>query len=313
LNKTTNLQIHVYGPVPSRRLGFSLGVDIIPFKTCSLDCIYCQLGHTPKKTVRRREYFSSEEILAQIQKKIDSGEKIDFITFSGSGEPTLNLALGKIIKEIKKMTRIPVAVLTNSTLLTRKSVRKALLASDLVIPSLDAASQDIFLKVNRPHHSLKIKEITESIAEFKKDFKGEIWVEIMLVRGVNDSPSHLKKLKELIKKIDPHKTQLNTVIRPPCEKYAFPLTLKEMEEVRNILGQSCEIIGTFRIGEQKPSFKDLEGEIITMLKRRPMTLEDISISLGWERDKVLKSLLQLIRKGEIRKVIHKNTSYYEPS
>jgi len=188
--------LHTYGPVPSRRLGFSLGIDIIPLKTCSLNCIYCQLGPTPKKTTHKKEYFSSSDILAQIRKKLSSGQRIDYITFSGSGEPTLNKALGKLIRDIKKTTSIPAAVLTNSTLLSLKSTREALMDADLVVPSLDAATQEIFVKVNRPHSSLKLEEIIEGLWKFRQEFKGSIWLEIMLVKGVNDSPSHIRKLKE---------------------------------------------------------------------------------------------------------------------
>jgi len=304
--------IHIYGPVPSRRLGFSLGIDIIPFKTCSLNCIYCQLGPTAKKTIRRKEYFSSSDILSQIKKKLSSGLRIDYITFSGSGEPTLNRDLGKLIREIKKITSVPVAVLTNSTILSRKTVRKALEAADLVVPSLDAATQEIFVKVNRPYSSLKVEEIIEGLRKFRQEFKRSIWLEIMLVKGVNESPSHIRKLKEAVTNIKPEKVQLNTVIRPPAEKFTSPLNRKELEKLKNIFGGYCEIIVEFDKKSQKSPSENLEGAILSLIQRRPVTLADISASLGKHKNEILKYLNFLLIEGKIQSVAHKGLKYFEP-
>jgi wyosine [tRNA(Phe)-imidazoG37] synthetase (radical SAM superfamily) len=167
MQKNEDSRIHIYGPVPSRRLGYSLGVDILPSKTCTLDCIYCQLGPTPKKTVQRKNYYEQETIIAQIQDVLNSDKRIDYITFSGSGEPTLNKILKKLIRDIKKITPIPVAVLTNATLLTEERVRKDLLDADLVVPSLDAVTQSLFAQVNRPHASLKIDNIIRGLKAFR--------------------------------------------------------------------------------------------------------------------------------------------------
>lgn len=305
--------MHVYGPVPSRRLGFSLGVDIIPFKTCSFSCIYCQLGRTPRKSVKRKAYFSSSEIISQILKKISSGLKIDCITFSGSGEPTLNTAIGKLIREIKKMTSIPVAVLTNSSLLALQSVRKALMAADLVAPSLDAASEEMLARVNRPHSSLKINRIIEGLVKFRREFKGLIWLEVMLVKGVNDSAFHLRKLKEAAARIKPDKVQLNTVVRPPAEKFARALSLKELEKIKKFFGKDCEIIAEFKKKPQKPCLENLEGAVLSLIQRRPVTLQDIKASLG-ENEKIIKEHLHsLLEKDKIRPIAHKGLTYYEKS
>lgn len=303
---------HIYGPVPSRRLGFSLGIDIIPFKTCSFDCIYCQLGPTIKKTIKRRKYFPSSEILSQIKKVLNSGQRIDYITFSGSGEPTLNSAIGTLVREIKKITPVPVVVLTNSSLFTLKSLRKALKPSDLVIPSLDAATQEIFVKINRPHPSIKIKKIIEGLKEFRHEFKGTIWLEIMLVKGVNDSPPHIKKLKEAIAEIKPDKIQLNTVIRPPAEKFALALNSKELKRIKNILGEKCEIIAEFAKKEQVPPSEDLEEAIFSLIQRRPVTLTDIAASLGKHNNEIIKYLNFLLEKGKVKVVVYKGLKYYEP-
>lgn len=304
--------IHIYGPVPSRRLGFSLGVDIIPFKTCTLDCIYCQLGPTAKKTLQRKEYYSQSEILTQIKKKLASGQRIDTLTFSGSGEPTLNKILEKLIKKIKKISFIPVAVLTNSTLFTDKTVRSALMSADLVIPSLDAATQEVFLQTNRPCSPLNIEDIVEGLEAFRQEFRGSIWLEIMLVKGVNDSPSHIQKLKESVSRIKPDKIQLNTVVRPPAEKFAQPLSLEEIEKIRKKFGKNCEIIAEFDKKALKSSQKDLEGPILAMIQRRPVTLSDISVALGKHENEVTKCLDILLEEGKIRPITHKNKKYYEP-
>jgi len=303
---------HIYGPVPSRRLGLSLGVDIIPFKVCTLDCIYCQLGPTTKKTTEIKDYFSKKEIISQIKKRINTASRIDYITFSGSGEPTLNSKIGPLIKEIKKFTDIPVAVLTNSTLLSKKKVRESLKEADLVVPSLDAATQDVFENINRPYPSLKIKRIIEGIKKFGEEFKGDLWLEIILVKGINDSDSHIKALRQAVNEIKPDKVQLNTVIRPPSEKYAHPLNRKEMEKIKNTIGKNCEIVAHFKRKGLTPEEENLHNIILDMICRRPVTVEDISGSLGRHKNEILKYIDMLKREGKIKAVTYENKDYYEP-
>jgi len=302
---------YVYGPVPSRRLGFSLGVDILPYKTCSFDCVYCQLGRTPKKTQRRKKFFSNRVILSQINKAIVPGRKIDYITFSGSGEPTLNLEIGRLIRQIKKMTAIPVAVLTNSSLLYRKTVRQALLAADLVVPSLDAATADAFKKVNRPHPSLKLKNIIAGLEKFRREFKGQIWLEIMLVKGINDSPSDIRALKPVIARIKPDKVQLNTVVRPPAEKWAQPLTKGELNKIKDRLGGRAEVVSDFKEKSLPPRAENLEEAVLSMSRRRPVTLRDLTETLGQDENEILKTLDFLVAKGKITREPQKGTFYYE--
>lgn len=311
-NNSKDKEFFLYGPVPSRRLGYSLGVDIVPFKTCTLDCIYCQLGPTTHKTLQRKSYFSAQGILSQIKKAIGSGQKIDYITFSGSGEPTLNSSLEELIKGIKNITSIPVAVLTNTTLFSQKKVRKALLEADLVIPSLDAVTQELFLNINRPYSSLSVEKIIQSLKKFRVEFKGKIWLEIMLIKGINDSPPHIQKLKQVISEIKPDKVQLNTVIRPPTEKYARALSLKELKKIQNELGGNCELIASFQKKEQIPSIEGLEKAILSLVRRRPVTVEDISSSLGKHRDEILKYLNFLLEEEKIKYITHQGKKYYEP-
>lgn len=308
-----NTCAHLYGPVPSRRLGFSLGVDFIPFKTCSLDCIYCQLGHGPKTTLSRQAFIPAKDILAEIKKKISSGVRIDFITFSGSGEPTLNTEIGLLIRELKKITDIPVAILTNSTLLQQDEVRQALLSADLVVPSLDAVTQDVFEKTNRPHPSLKVKDIISGLKKFRHEFKGKIWIEVLLVKGINDSASHLQKLKEITTNLKPDKVHLNTVVRPPAEKSASALTLNEMEKIRDFLGKNCEIIATFKNSPVSQFPITQEESLMAMIRRRPMTLDDLSASLGTSSSEILKLIHILQSEQKIKSVPHKGKDYYEPN
>jgi wyosine [tRNA(Phe)-imidazoG37] synthetase (radical SAM superfamily) len=303
--------MHIYGPVPSRRLGYSLGVDILPFKTCSLDCIYCQLGKTERKTVRRKKHFDADTLLSQIKGVIASGEAIDHITFSGSGEPTLNALIGKLIREIKKNTSIPVAVLTNSTLISHKSVRSDLSRADVVVPSLDAATQAIFELINRPHASLKISHVIEGLKLFRREFGGKLWLEILLVKGVNDSRFHLNKLKEVISEIHPDKIHLNTVVRPPSEKSAQSLGPEEMEKIRKFFGNKAEVVAEFDKVQHTPASRNLSDAILSMVRRRPVTLSDMSLSLGKQKKELTEYCDHLLNEGKIRIVDHKGKKFYE--
>ncbi|KPJ98213.1 MAG: hypothetical protein AMK71_11765 [Nitrospira bacterium SG8_35_4] len=270
---------YIYGPVPSRRLGFSLGVDIIPHKTCTIDCIYCQLGRTTHKRVRRKSFAPKEDIIKEIKKSVSVGHDIDFVTFSGSGEPTLNSDIGNLIHAVKKITSIPVAVLTNGTLLFQEDVQRDLLEADVVLPSLDAASQEVFQKINRPHNSLNIKSISRGIKKFRKSYTGQIWLEIMLIKDFNDSPDELLRIRNAISGIQPDKVHLNTVVRPPSEICARQLSIDEMKAVRNFLDKRCEVIAAPHIKRSR-EHKDVEGSIIEMTKRRPLTITDIANVLG---------------------------------
>lgn len=304
--------IHVYGPVPSRRLGFSLGIDILPYKTCTLDCIYCQLGRSGKTTIKRRAYFSREQILAQIKKALNTKRRIDYITFSGSGEPTLNTILGPLIKDIKKITDIPVAVLTNGTLLYQRSVRQALIAADLVVPSLDALTHATFNKVNRPHPKLLSARLLTGLKSFRREFKGRIWLEVMFLKNINDTPEFIRELKKAAAAIRPDKIQLNTVVRPPAEEYALALTKEELEKIKIQLGPTAEIIAEFKKKQISHETSELEQAVYSLILRRPVTLKDLADSLGKHQNELLKHLNVLQKQHKIKLVTHGGKNYYEP-
>ena len=214
---------YIFGPVPSRRLGRSLGVDLVPYKTCTFDCIYCDLGRTTRKTVSRQSYVSPEEIQGELELTLSVLEKKpDYITLSGSGEPTLNTNIGEIIRRIKEITSTPVAVLTNGSLLSSNEVRRDLSEADVVLPSLDAITPALFEYINRPHPSLKIEEIISGLIQFRKQYRGQIWLEVVFCRGVNDDKEEIEKLKGVIERIQPDRIQLNTPVRPPAEEFAYP-------------------------------------------------------------------------------------------
>jgi len=300
----------VYGPVASRRLGFSLGVDIIPFKTCTLDCVYCQLGSTGKTTVRRGSWFPPDEILAQVKEALDSGQRIDVITFSGSGEPTLSRDIGRLVRAIKKMTRIPVAVLTNATLLTRKAVRRELAAADIVVPSLDAVPAPVFRRVNRPHAALDNRRIIDGLVRFREEFRGELRLEIMLVKGINDSPADVRALEAAVARIRPDRIELNTVVRPPADRSARPLGPAALAKIRARLGPKAAVVASFAGKKQAPAAGSLERSILATVGRRPQTAADIALALGRHRDEVLKALTSLLRRRRVRTLAHGNETYF---
>ncbi len=266
---------HVYGPVPSRRLGYSLGVDILPFKTCTLDCVYCQLGASPKKRLRSGDFVPVAAVLDEIKAAVAAGRRIDTITFSGSGEPTLNRSLGRIIRGIKRFTDIPVTVLTNGTLLYRPEVRKALAAADVVVPSFDAATPALFRRVNRPHRGLPFERMLEGLRLFRREYRGRIWLEVMLLKGVNDSPAHLRLLRKIIDEIRPDRVDLTTPVRPPAESWATPLGQGELEAIRRTIGPLASTTKEFRREPQAKKTDDVADAVVAVAGRRPMTLPDL--------------------------------------
>jgi wyosine [tRNA(Phe)-imidazoG37] synthetase (radical SAM superfamily) len=301
---------YIFGPVPSRRLGLSLGVDVIPRKVCTLDCVYCEVGITDKRALRRREYFPAEAIVAEIESALSEKAGLDYISFSGSGEPTLNSKLGEIIRTVKQVTSIPVAVITNGTLFSLEDVRYDLLSADVVLPSLDAASQEVFEKIDRPHPQLQIQSIIEGLKEFRKEYKGKVWLEIMLVKGFNDHAEEINRLKEVLDDIQPDKIQLNTVIRPPSEAGVEPISQARLREIQAIFGANCEIIGTYekhRMGEEK---KSNPSEILALLERRAMTLEGLGQAHGGSKESIIESLHTLKKAGLIVSFVHQREEYF---
>jgi wyosine [tRNA(Phe)-imidazoG37] synthetase (radical SAM superfamily) len=237
---------YIYGPVKSRRLGLSLGVTLTPYKICSFDCIYCQLGRGKQVTQESKEYLPTQEIIGELKSWLqDKGQapgSLNYITLSGSGEPTLNSNIGELITRIKEITAVPVAVITNASLFGNPLVRNMIVDADLVIPSLDAATPRIFLKINRPHENIMLQGIIDGLASFRQVYRGKMWLEVMLVKGVNDDLRHIKKLKEVIDVIRPDAIQLNSPVRTTAEENILPVEKKKLEKIKEIFGDNCEII-----------------------------------------------------------------------
>jgi wyosine [tRNA(Phe)-imidazoG37] synthetase (radical SAM superfamily) len=303
---------YVYGPVPSRRLGASLGVDLIPKKICTYDCIYCQIGRTTQQTTERKEYCPANAILRDVREALKEwGDAVDYIAISGSGEPTLNLAIGEVIEGIKELTAVPVAVITNSSLLHQAEVRKALLLADVVMPSLDAVTPSVFDTINRPHPSLEITQIIQGLADFRREYEGKIWLEILLCRGVNDGGEEIEALHKAIGAIQPDKVQLNTVVRPAVEDYASPLPVNKMEQIRESLGGNAEIIADFAGHGKTIDSKNVEEKVIQLIQRRPVTPDDLTKILGLHNLEITKILDKLTKEGRITYRVFNQQLYYE--
>lgn len=290
-------QKYLYGPVPSRRLERSLGVDIVPFKVCTLDCIYCQLGKTSKKTLQRKEYVSAEEVLTELKRKLAEGMQADFITISGSGEPTLNSQLGEIVAGIKDLTEIPVAILTNGTLLYDKDVRLDCAKADVVLPSLDAGDEQTFWKINRPHADISIEKLISGLVSFRNEFAGQIWLEVFLVEAVNTSAEAIAKISEAIERIQPDKIHLNTAVRPTAERNVKRVDVEKLNAIAAQLGQRCEVVVDFTPQRCAEHIASKAQDVLSVLKRRPCSLTDICSGLGISRNEVLKYITHLRQQG----------------
>ncbi|MBA7478121.1 GTP 3',8-cyclase [subsurface metagenome] len=290
---------YFYGPVPSRRLGRSYGVDIVPLKVCTLDCVYCQLGKTTDRTIKRRNYGPIEPILAELRETLAEGLESDFITIAGSGEPTLNSQLGELIDGIKKITDIPVAVLTNGTLLYKKDVRADCAKADVVMPSLDAGDERTFQKVNRPHKDISIENLISGLCAFRDEFVGQIWLEVFFVEGLNTEAEQIAKIRDAIELIRPDKIQLNTAVRPTAEADIKRLDAEKLQAIAARLGPKCEVVADFSLSHHGRGLENKAEDVLSILKRRPCSLNDICSGLGIGRNEALKYVTGLQHKGII--------------
>lgn len=307
---------HLFGPVPSRRLGMSLGVDLVPHKVCSLNCVYCECGRTTKLTLERKEYVPYEEVINEIEHYLAHNPAPDYFTFSGSGEPTLNNRIGDVLRFIKsKNESIPIAVLTNATLFYKQDVRKELLDADVVLPSLDAAEKSAFLKINRPFHDLDIDQYIQGIIDFRKEFNGKIWLEVLILPGLNDDKNNLTALKEAFLKINPDEIQLNTLDRPGTVENIREATRKELEDVVNFWNlDKVKIIAAAPNRKKIISYReDMESAILETIKRRPCTLDDLHKILGLHRNEINKYLDVLEDEGRISSIKEKRGLFYKIS
>ncbi len=299
---------YIFGPVPSRRLGRSLGVDLVPFKTCTYDCIYCQLGRTTHKTVERREWVPLNAVLSELKDKLAT--RPDYITLSGSGEPTLYSRLDELIDRIRSMTDVPIAVLTNGSLLSLEEVRRQLMDAHLVVPSLDAGHGSMFQAVNRPHESISFEQMLEGLIAFRREYHGEYWLEVFFLAGHTAVESEARKIAECVARIQPDRVQLNTATRPTAEDYAVMADRERMLELAAKFDPPAEVIADYRSVHAQSDFQAGRDGVLEMIQRRPCSLEDIADGLGMHRNEVLKYIEELDATGLLRKRSSSGKTFY---
>jgi len=307
---------YLFGPVPSRRLGISLGVDLVPMKTCTLNCIYCECGKTSHLTLERKEYVSFEAVKTELTHYLAHHALPDYITFSGSGEPTLNSKIGDVIRFLKnRVPDVPVAVLTNSTLFSQKQVRSDIKNADVVIPSLDAATEKIFNKINRPSPRLRVDKIIDGLIRFRKEYSRKIWLEVFIIPGMNDTTAELNILKQVIGKIKADQVHLNTLDRPGSISTLRAATREGLEHVLDVFQMGNAVI-VADPPEHKALFayrKDIADAILGTIARRPCTLKDLSEILGLQVKEVDTYLNSLEADEKITVVKQKRGLFYQLS
>lgn len=299
----------LFGPVPSRRFGRSLGIDLVPLKTCSLDCVFCQLGRTTDKTITRKEYVPIQSVFEELTDWVGLNEDADYITLSGSGEPTLHSRFGEVLQFIKSRTEIPSVLLTNGTLFYLSEVREAAAHADAVKISLSGWDQPCFQHLNRPHSKLDFENIVEGIRLFRNEYHGKIWIEVFLIDGVNTIPADVKRIAKIIKGIKPDRIHLNTAVRPPAEDFVTAVSGRELRKLAPLFQPTAEIIPEANITSSKKGQIN-EGAIIDLLKRRPCTAEQISKTFGMHLNETFKYLGDLLKSGRIQMINQTQNKYY---
>ena len=301
---------YIYGPVPSRRLGLSLGVDLLPSKICSYDCLYCQLGPAPAKSLKRRPYRAADQVMEQLRHKLDQGVQADCITLAGSGEPTLNSDIGLVIKQIKAYTSLPVVVLTNGSLLAEAEVRESLREADLVIPSLDAYDSRLFETINRPHQSLAFNGLVNGLLTFAKEFPGSLWLEIFIMAGLNATVEDARKFLPLVEKINPDKVYVNTAVRPPAESIARRASAEAIEKFYQALDRPPLEDSVF-LKKESPGQRPADDiDFLGMIARRPVTIEDIAVGLSVSEKIAAQGVRDLLVNRKIELVKKDSREYY---
>ncbi|WP_372755887.1 radical SAM protein [Labilibaculum sp.] len=306
---------YLFGPVPSRRLGMSLGVDLVPRKVCTLDCVYCEVGKTSKLSLERKEYIPYDKIIAELKHYFQNNPDPDYITFSGSGEPTLNSRIGDVLQFIKEQKpEIPVAVLTNGSLLYDKKVRSELMKADVVLPSLDAGSNEVFQKINAPAKDLNFEKYVQGLVDFKSEFSGKIWLEVFILPDYNLEKEELGRMEKLIARINPDSVQLNTLDRPGTVPNLHSASKEELLEIKkNWNLENVEIISSAVERKDIQSYRsDTETAILETISRRPCTNQDLSKIVGLHINEINKYLDVLEAEKKISTISQERGVFYQP-
>jgi wyosine [tRNA(Phe)-imidazoG37] synthetase (radical SAM superfamily) len=300
----------IFGPVPSRRLGRSLGVDVVPYKTCTFDCVYCECGPTTRLTCEREEFYPLETILDELRDSLrELRTPPDVVTLSGAGEPTLYSRLGELIDSIKAVSGIPAAVITNSSLLFLPEVRADLSRADIVLPSLDAALEASFRRINRPHPCCTLERLTGGLGAFLEEYHGTVLLEILLVEGYNTAGDDLAALAAFASSHRIDRIQLNTAVRPGTDRAVRPLGSERLEEIRLLFGPRCEIVAEIgaRACHEDAAAAD---RILSMIERRPCTAEQIHRALGIPIPGLIKLLEAMKGRGQAVAEEHEGATFY---
>jgi wyosine [tRNA(Phe)-imidazoG37] synthetase (radical SAM superfamily) len=302
---------YVYGPVPSRRLGRSLGVDLVPFKTCTYDCVYCQLGRTTNLTIRRKEYVPVDAVVAEVERRLgELDAPPDYVTLAGSGEPTLHAGLGDIAADIRRRTDVPLAVLTNGSLLSEPAVADALAGMDLVVPSLDAPTAAMWRQVNRPHPDLDWETMLGGLIGFTHRFAGRVWLEVMLLADWTADEMDVSALAMLADRIRPERVQLNTAVRPAAEAGVRPVSRERLEVLARRFTPPAEVVAEFREAGACADGATAE-EVLALLRRRPCSARDVADGLGIPPNEALKRIDELVAAGRAAAVRRDGGVYYK--
>jgi wyosine [tRNA(Phe)-imidazoG37] synthetase (radical SAM superfamily) len=307
---------YVFGPVPSRRLGQSLGIDPIPQKTCNWNCVYCQLGRSMPMTNERREYNPTETILEEVNLALrnHSHGEIDWVTFVGSGEPTLHSRLGEMIRQVKAETSLPVAVITNGALLYLPEVRTDLIAADAVMPTLDAGSADLYRKINRPWPDLTFERLVAGLLAFRHEFSGKLWVEVMLVRGMNDTEKALGELAAVLERIQPDQVHLSLPVRPPAESWVQPADEDGVLHAQAILGDVAQVLSPVQGEFDLRGCEDVGEAVLSIITRHPMREDELITTLqGWPGEDVHQVLRNLSESGRAQLVTRYGLRFWTAS
>ncbi len=307
--KTNARTTHVFGPVPSRRLGLSLGIDLIPAKTCTYDCLYCQVGKTTCKQIRRTAFFAVRDVLEELERRLQEVTP-DYVTLSGSGEPTLYSRISELIAGIRALGGPRIALITNGSLLWREEVRRGISGADLILPTLCTVFEKTFRAIHRPQENLDLKRIIEGMKRLRRQFRRDLFLEVMLLRGINDSDMEMEALKRVIAEISPDRVQLNTVIRPPSDPAALPLDSARMEAIKTLFGEKAEVIASARSLDGQTPGEPVAVTMLEMARRRPVRIADVVKSLSRPQREVEAVMKGLVQKGMLRCGEHAGEIYY---
>ena len=301
---------YLFGPVPSRRLGLSLGVDLTKHKTCSFDCVFCQLGRTAGQTIERKEYVPTAAVLDELNRWIEAGGQADYITLAGSGEPTLHVDFGRVLEFIGSHSQIPSALLTNGGLMCLPEVRKAAAKASVVKLSLSAWDDASYRWINRPHSSLNFEDLIHSYQIFRDMYDGQLWIEVFLIGGMNSVHAEIEKIANIAKEILPDRIHLNTAVRPPAYDFVALVSQDELKTLAQLFEPIAEVIETASIEQKSPPLQAQKDQIFNLLRRHPSTTEQISDVFGMHLNEVAKYIGELIASGDIISVRQNHMVYY---